>query len=188
MSAPTIRAATPADGDAILAVTLAAYEQYAAALPAHWEGYRQNIVATLAAAAPGTQIVAVDGVRVIGAVLLLPAGAAIESPGGRATTLALPEVRLLAVAPSARGRGVGAALMRACIERARAASAAALTLHTTDFMEAAMRLYGRLGFARAAELDFHPAPGIVIKGFRLDLASAPAAPEPGSRERRLPAS
>ena len=187
MSAPTTRTATPADRDAILAVTLAAYAQYAAALPAHWEGYRQNIVATLAAAAPGTQIVALDGDRVVGAVLLLPAGAAFEGPGVRAATLALPEVRLLAVAPSARGRGVGAALMRACIERARAASAAALTLHTTDFMEAAMRLYGRLGFVRAADLDFHPAPGIVVKGFRLDLASAPATGAPGFRERYPPA-
>jgi hypothetical protein len=36
-------------------------------------------------------------------------------------------------------------------------------------MEAAMRLYARMGFVRAAELDFNPAPGLTIKGFRLAL-------------------
>ncbi len=84
-------------------------------------------------------------------------------------TLTWPEVRLLAVAPSARGRGVGAALMNECIHRARSAGATALTLHTTDLMQAAMRLYERLGFERAHDLDLEPAPGIIAKGYRLDL-------------------
>ena len=105
----------------------------------------------------------------VGAVLLYPAGAAIEKPGGTAATLTWPEVRLLAVAPSARGRGVGAALMNECIHRARSAGATALTLHTTDLMQAAMRLYERLGFERAQDLDLEPAPGIIAKGYRLDL-------------------
>ena len=169
MSGLTVRGAGPGDRDAIQAVTLAAYQEYAATIGAHWEGYRQNIIATLAAAAPGTQIVALDDDRVVGAVLLYPAGASIEKPGGTTVTLTWPEVRLLAVAPSARGRGVGAALMNECIQRARSAGATALTLHTTDLMQAAMRLYERLGFERAQELDLEPAPGIIAKGYRLDL-------------------
>ena len=32
-----------------------------------------------------------------------------------------------------------------------------------------MRLYERLGFERAQELDLEPAPGIIAKGYRLDL-------------------
>jgi ribosomal protein S18 acetylase RimI-like enzyme len=76
---------------------------------------------------------------------------------------------LLAVAPSARGRGVGVALMNECIHRARSAAATALTLHTTDLMQAAMRLYERLGFERAHDLDLEPAPGLIAKGYRLDL-------------------
>jgi GNAT superfamily N-acetyltransferase len=106
---------------------------------------------------------------VVGTVLLYPAGAAIENPGGTSATLRWPEVRLLAVAPSARGRGVGAALMKECIHRARSAAATALTLHTTDLMQAATRLYERLGFERAHDLDLEPAPGILAKGYRLDL-------------------
>ena len=169
MSGVTVRVAGPADRDAIQAVTLSAYQEYAPSIPAHWEGYRQNIIATLAAAAPGTQIVALDDDRVVGAVLLYPSGAPIENPGGTSATLSWREVRLLAVAPSSRGRGVGAALMNECIHRARTAGAAALTLHTTDLMQAAMRLYERLGFERAHDLDLEPAPGLIAKGYRLDL-------------------
>ena len=169
MSGLTVRGAGPADRDAIQAVTLAAYQEYAATIAAHWEGYRQNIVATLAAAPPGAQIVALDDDRVVGAVLLHSAGASIEKPDGTTFTLTWPEVRLLAVAPSDRGRGVGAALMNECIHRARRAGATALTLHTTDLMQAAMRLYARLGFERAHDLDLEPAPGIIAKGYRLDL-------------------
>ena len=169
MSGLTVRGAGPDDRDAIQAVTLAAYQEYTATIGAHWTGYRQNIIATLAAAVPGTQIVALDDDRVVGAVLLYPAGASIEKPGGTTLTLTWPEVRLLAVAPSARGRGVGGALMNECIQRARSAGSTALTLHTTDLMQAAMRLYERLGFERAQELDLVPAPGIIAKGYRLDL-------------------
>jgi len=169
VSGLTVRGAGPGDRDAIEAVTLAAYLEYTATIGAHWTGYRQNIIATLAAAAPGTQIVALEDDRVVGAVLLYPAGASIEKPGGTTLTLTWPEVRLLAVAPSARGRGVGAALMNECIQRARSAGSTALTLHTTDLMQAAMRLYERLGFERAQELDLVPAPGIIAKGYRLDL-------------------
>jgi len=166
----TVRDAEPGERDAIQAVTLSAYQEYAASIPAAWEGYRQNIIATLAAAAPGTQIVAIDGDRVVGAVLLYPAGTSMGVPGGALVTLASPEVRLLAVAPSARGRGVGAALMNECIRRARSAAATTLTLHTSDLMQAAMRLYERLGFERAHDLDLEPQPGIIAKGYRLDLS------------------
>jgi hypothetical protein len=34
-------------------------------------------------------------------------------------------------------------------------------------MQAAMRLYEGMGFQRAPELDFQPAPGVTIKGYRL---------------------
>jgi GNAT superfamily N-acetyltransferase len=167
-----IRDACSSDRGAIEAVTLAAYEQYAALMPAHWEGYRQNILATLAAAQPEAQIVAEKKGGLVGTVLLYPAGSVMARPGGGSITLAEPEVRLLAVAPPARGRGVGAALMDECVRRARQSGAAALTLHTTDIMQAAMRLYERLGFRRFPELDLQPAPGVTVKGYRLGLEAA----------------
>jgi GNAT superfamily N-acetyltransferase len=164
-----IRDARPGDRSAIEAVTLAAYQQYAALMPALWESYRQNILVTLAAAPPDTQIVAEEEGRIVGSVLLYPGGTVINRPGGGSTTLSSPEVRLLAVAPGVRGKGVGAALMQECVTRARASGTASLTLHTTDIMQAAMRLYERMGFVRAPEIDFEPAPGVVVKGYRLDL-------------------
>ena len=169
MSGWHMRDARPSDRGAIEAVTLAAYQQYAALMPAYWEGYRQNILATLAAAHPDAQIVAEEEGRVVGTVLLYSAGSVMARPGGGSITLAWPEVRLLAVAPEARGRGVGVTLMHECIRRARQSGAAALTLHTTDIMQAAMRLYERLGFRRSPELDIQPASGVTIKGYRLDL-------------------
>jgi len=83
---------------------------------------------------------------------------------------ALPEVRLLAVRPGARGGGVGAALMNECSRRARAAGAPALGLHTTDMMRAAVRLYERLGFAADPSRDLEVAPGLVVRAYRLDLS------------------
>jgi predicted N-acetyltransferase YhbS len=167
----TIRESRPADRVAIEAVTLAAYEQYAAVLPAPlWEAYRQNIVATLADATPATQIVAEVEGALVGSVLMYPAGADTGAPArGNAMMLAGPEVRLLAVAPAARGSGAGRRLMEECIGRARAARATVITLHTTDMMHVAMQLYERMGFERATDLDFSPAQGITVKGYRLAL-------------------
>ena len=166
-----LRDGRAADRAAIEAVTLAAYEQYAATLgPALWAMYRQDIVATLAAAKPGEQIVAEDGGAIVGGVLLYPAGTVMEEPGtGKVVTLAWPEVRLLAVSPASRGGGAGRRLMGECIRRARESGAETLTLHTTDMMSTAMALYERMGFARAPELDIRPAPGILAKGYRLAL-------------------
>jgi len=81
----------------------------------------------------------------------------------------LPEIRLLAVAPAARGRGVGTALMEECLRRARAAGACAIGLHTVDVMEVAVRMYERMGFVPAPETDFSPVPGFIVKGYRRDL-------------------
>jgi GNAT superfamily N-acetyltransferase len=77
--------------------------------------------------------------------------------------------RMLAVAPEAQGRGVGEALAAACIDLARAAGKRRLVLHSTPWMPAAHRLYRRLGFRRATELDWVPVPEVPLWGFVLDL-------------------
>lgn len=168
MSDLLIRDARPRDQDAIRQLTLAAYHEYAAQMPAHWEAYWRNILTTLADPTPAVQIVAEHARTLVGAVLLYPAGT-VSAPDGTPVRRQWPEVRLLAVAPAARGRGIGAALMQECVRRAGASGKAALTLHTTDMMRVAKRLYERMGFVRATELDFHPAPGLTIQGYRLDL-------------------
>jgi len=79
------------------------------------------------------------------------------------------EVRALAVAPQAQGRGVGRALMLAVIDRARAAGTRRLLLSTQPTMEAAQALYLTLGFARLPELDWSPAPGLTLLAFGMSL-------------------
>ena len=170
MSRLHIRDARLSDYDAIQAVTLAAYQEYAPLMPAHWESYRRNILTTLADVKPAEQVVAEQDGNVVGAVLLYPAGTVFSSADGIQITLRWPEIRLLAVRSDARSQGVGTALMHECVRRARQAGAAALTLHTTDIMQVAMRMYERMGFVRAPELDFHPAPEVTVKGYRLTLA------------------
>lgn len=163
-----IRDARPSDQDAIRQLTLAAYQEYAAQIPAHWEAYRQNILTTLADPTPAVQIVAEHTRTLVGTVLLYPAGTSVSAREGASVRRQWPEVRLLAVAPAARGHGIGAALMQECVRRAGDSGKAALTLHTTEMMRVARHLYERMGFVRAPELDFHPAPGLTIQGYRLD--------------------
>jgi GNAT superfamily N-acetyltransferase len=164
-----IRPARADDAAAILAVTLAAYEEYAPVMQAHWAFYRQSIIETLAHVEPANQLVAERDGLIVGSVLLVPAGTALTTPQGAAAPRPWPEIRLLAVVPAMRGHGIGAALIRACISWAGQAGATALTLHTTDIMQVAMRMYERLGFVRAPEIDFHPMPDVTIKGYRYQL-------------------
>jgi ribosomal protein S18 acetylase RimI-like enzyme len=81
------------------------------------------------------------------------------------------EFRMLATAAPARGRGVGEALVRACIERAKLAGAPRLVLSTGPEMLAAHRLYERLGFVRVPERDWSPRPeaGILLRAYVLKL-------------------
>lgn len=164
-----IREARPADHEAVRDVTLAAYGEYAPRMPRHWDGYRRNILATLADPTPATQIVAEHDGAIVGAALLYPTGIVLPGVGPGRPPRSWPEVRLLAVAPSARGRGVGAGLMQECVRRARGWGATALVLHTTAMMSAAVRLYERLGFVPAPALDVEVAPGLTVTGYRLDL-------------------
>ena len=76
---------------------------------------------------------------------------------------------MLAVRPSARGRGVGEALTRACIDRARADGRARIVLFTLPAMTTAHRLYERLGFERSPERDWEFAPGRRLLSYRLVL-------------------
>jgi ribosomal protein S18 acetylase RimI-like enzyme len=56
------------------------------------------------------------------------------------------EVAKMAVADSHKGRGLGRALMAACVERARAAGAPRLYLETNSALAPAMALYRGFGF------------------------------------------
>lgn len=77
-------------------------------------------------------------------------------------------VRMLAVAPAMRGRGVGKALVAECLGRARAEGAETFGLHTSELMITARGMYERLGFEVVRELE--PRLGVRYWLFRLSLA------------------
>jgi predicted N-acetyltransferase YhbS len=163
-----IRNARDGEREAICNITLAAYEEYATIMPI-WKEYRRYMLATLDKEEPVERIVAEREGTIIGSVLLYPPAA--KAYAGIGVDINWPEVRLLAVAPAERGQGIGTALMDECERRAHNAGATVLGLHTTDIMQAAMRMYERRGFIRVPELDFYPGEGVHVKGYRLLLSN-----------------
>lgn len=79
------------------------------------------------------------------------------------------EIRMLGVRESARGRGVGQALVRASASLAEAAGSPRIVLSTELEMEDAQRLYARLGFARVPERDWTPRPGLSLLTYALEV-------------------
>jgi GNAT superfamily N-acetyltransferase len=81
-------------------------------------------------------------------------------PVGCCALIALPdggfEVAKMAVADSHKGRGLGRALMAACVGRARAAGAPRLYLETNSVLAPALSLYRSFGFRQIDPA--HPSP------------------------------
>jgi ribosomal protein S18 acetylase RimI-like enzyme len=135
--------------------------------PASWEALSGAIDAGLSSDQEMQRIVALEGDTIVGSALLLaPSEDAYKGFGVRVTA---PEIRLVAVEPSARGRGIARALMDECLRRARASGATEIGLHTARAMKAAIRMYEGMGFQRAPENDFQPPGTERVMGYRLVL-------------------
>ncbi|BCL27807.1 N-acetyltransferase [Streptomyces aurantiacus] len=95
--------------------------------------------------------------RLLGGVTFVPSG----GPMAEIAREGEAEIRMLAVAKEARGRGVGASLVCACVDRARATDGCAgLVLSTQRTMHSAHRIYERLGFSRDPARDWNPVPDL----------------------------
>ena len=144
-------------------VTLAAYRDLLGAVIRG--AYADDLRDVAARAAGATVLVAVEDGAVLGCVTL------VDDPASRwSESLVAGEVgiRMLGVAPAAQGRGVGTALLVACLERGRALGASRAVLHSTAGMAVAHRIYRRAGFRRAPERDVE-LPGFRLMAFTLDL-------------------
>lgn len=163
-----VRDARADEREALRALTLRAYAEYARVMDADaWTALNDSVRAALTAESAAHRIVAECGGALVGGVMLYPPST--QAYGDMSDALPWPELRLLAVEPSARGSGVARQLVDECIRRARAMHATELGLHTSSSMHAARRLYLSLGFERAPERDFQPPGAEVVEGFRLPL-------------------
>jgi GNAT superfamily N-acetyltransferase len=156
-----IRPADPSEHAALGDLCVAAYAADDLAPPGY-EGALRD-VATRAASAE--ILVAEEDADVLGTVTL------VLDPGPM-REIATPdegEFRMLAVAPHARGKGAGTALVRACADRARARGRRALVCSSQPSMRSAHAIYERLGFVRDPARDWSPVQGVELLAFQLAL-------------------
>ncbi len=158
--------ADPAELAAVGALTVQAYTADGYLRGAE-DGYAEHLRAAADRTRDAELAVAVDenDGTLLGTVTYCLAGtpwAEISRPGEA-------EFRMLAVAPDARGRGVGAALAEWCVERARADGCTGVVLSTLPVMHTAHRLYERMGFVRTPERDWWPVPEVELITYALPL-------------------
>ena len=81
------------------------------------------------------------------------------------------EVRALAVAKDARGKGIGRALLTAVTHRATQRDVRHLVLLTQTNMRAAQHLYTTAGFCRLPERDYPIGSGVTLLAYGLELSA-----------------
>ena len=167
-----IRRARPEDLDAVGQVTVAAYAEFTSHESDTYVRHLRDAAtrdreAELWVATPD------DSEEILGTVTVTPAG----SPWREVGRDDEGEFRMLAVAPAARGAGVGGALVTLVVDRFRRDHAAAVVMSTLPTMRGAHRIYARAGFVRDPARDWSPMPGVDLITYRLDLPR----PEPATR-------
>lgn len=162
-----IREATELDREAIQNLMLEAYQQYETILPGDkWEPYRESIKASVYGEGPAARIIALIDGEIVGSVqLFLSSETAYGAPE---LGINSPIIRLLAVSPTARGKGIATELIKESVRHTISLGATVLHLHTSDMMASAVKLYERLGFERAFDKDIMNGETLV-KSYRLQL-------------------
>ncbi|MFD5095931.1 GNAT family N-acetyltransferase [Amycolatopsis thailandensis] len=164
MSDLEIRPALAGELEAVGELTLAAYSAERGLVEG--VGYAAELVDATRRAEQAELLVAVDGDgTLVGTVTIARPG----TPFAELSREGELEFRMLGVLPSATGRGIGEALTRAVIARARELGADRVVLCSLDTMTRAHRLYERLGFVRLPERDWEPHPGVTLIAYRLEL-------------------
>ncbi|WP_330235480.1 GNAT family N-acetyltransferase [Streptomyces sp. NBC_00566] len=153
-----IRPAGPAEYAALGEITAQAYLQDGLLDFGEGDAYLGELRDVARRAAAADILVAVRGGVLLGGVTFVPAGGPMADIAGPGEA----EIRMLAVAHAGRGQGAGEALVRACVERARAVEGCVrVVLSTQRTMYGAHRIYERLGFRRTPERDWNPLPALL---------------------------
>jgi ribosomal protein S18 acetylase RimI-like enzyme len=152
----SLREAKPEELEAVEALVIAAYQEFQSLFPEKvWAAWMDNIRQVIQGKAGMLLVAADEQGKLHGAVKFYPdakqAVLGVWPPGSAS-------MRILAVHPASRERGLGKLLVQECLRRARDLNVRAIYLYTGSFMEAARHLYESLGFERAPEFDRDPGP------------------------------
>ena len=175
-----IREARPDEYEEAGTVTADAYREFARP-QSSWDEYMVRLADVADRAKRTTILVAVEDGRVLGTVTLELEDRTDAGRDGNESGPLEPgqaHVRMLGVAPEARGRGLGRLLMDACIEEARRAGKTVLTLNTTERMKVARAMYESMGFTRTDDVVFPD--GFVLLSYELPLGRAARSRRRGS--------
>jgi len=159
-----IREAREDELTTMLSVTKASYAEFRDRSPdAFWDIYMGNIEEAILRA-PDTERIAafIDG-ELVASVLLCRKPLKDDDP----------EIRLLAVLPHVRGRGIARQLMDECELRVSRMGKTRVVLHSTHLMSIARQWYERSGYVRFEAIDFCPVPGFLVMGFAKGLSRSP---------------
>jgi ribosomal protein S18 acetylase RimI-like enzyme len=157
-----IREAAPKEYTAVGRVAVAAYAEFVRQGDSDWDEYLDTLADVRDRATRTVVLVALQGKKVVGTVTI-----ELEATIGdelRALPPQTASLRMLAVEPSVRGRGIGRALAQAAVGRCRAAEKRWLILDTAPEQGNAARLYRSLGFERDPVRDHED-----HTAYRLDL-------------------
>jgi ribosomal protein S18 acetylase RimI-like enzyme len=157
-----IRRATDDDLEAVGEVTVAAYSDFTLGPD---DPYVARLRDSARRAAEAELWVAEDDDgAILGSVTRCPVG----SPWREISRPGEGEFRMLAVAPAARGRGVGEALTRHVLALCAAVDEYVVVISSLAEMASAHRIYARLGFRRLPERDWSPTDGVHLLAFVRD--------------------
>lgn len=161
-----LRLAEPGDYEAIGEITVQAYAHDG--YLREGDDYAVQLRDAASRARDGELWVAVDSEsrRLLGTVTFCPAG----SPYRELASDDDGEFRMLAVAPAARGEGVGRLLAEHCLQRSRDLGFGGVVICSLPAMTRAHALYVSQGFARDVTLDWEPVEGVVLWGFRTSFS------------------
>lgn len=161
-----VRPVQPAELSEVGELTVTAYRAGGPLAQASDDSYAVALRDAADRAEHGELLVAVDDAgALLGTVTIARAGTAYAELCGEGEL----EMRMLAVAPHARRRGVGEALTRAVAGRAREEAAARVILCSMQELRPAHRLYERIGFRRCPERDWTVNSETRLLAFALDL-------------------
>ena len=161
----TVREAVHEEYDEVGRLMVEAYEQYRPVFPSEfWEGYNDDLRDVATRAERAVILVGEEAGTIAGALALYPPG----DPGSH-WPQAWTGVRVLAVSPHHRRKGIARILMDECVRRARAWGSPVLALNTVGYMAPAVSLYESLGFRRLPEHEHFTASGSVLRAYGIEL-------------------